>query len=277
MFKGRKLLIATRHGKERVISPILERELGVMCIVPQGFDTDKFGTFSGEVKRLETAIVTARQKCLEAMSEFGVDLAVSSEGSFGSHPFIPFAQANEEVILLKDLRNDLEIIARTITTETNFAVGKVSNEAQLESFLNKVGFPQHGVILKPGTQARTWKKCSGDLGSIKLKLNKMLQSTAEVQIETDMRAMRNPTRMKTIEAATEKLVEKIKSICPQCGTPGFSVTEFQEGLPCKLCYQPTRSSLWNKSVCKRCAYELISMYPLGRKTEDPMYCDACNP
>ena len=33
MFKGRNLLIATKHEKEKVIAPILEKELGVKCFV----------------------------------------------------------------------------------------------------------------------------------------------------------------------------------------------------------------------------------------------------
>jgi hypothetical protein len=40
MFKGRKLLIATKHEKEKVIAPILEKELGVSCFVINDFDVD---------------------------------------------------------------------------------------------------------------------------------------------------------------------------------------------------------------------------------------------
>ena len=44
MFQGRELLIVTKHEKEKVISPILERELGVKCVVTDNFDTDILGT-----------------------------------------------------------------------------------------------------------------------------------------------------------------------------------------------------------------------------------------
>jgi len=40
-FKGRKMVLATKHEKEKVMVPILERELGVKIIVPTDFDTDK--------------------------------------------------------------------------------------------------------------------------------------------------------------------------------------------------------------------------------------------
>lgn len=46
MFKGRNLLIATKHEKEKVIAPILDKELGVNCFVVTNLDTDEFGTFT---------------------------------------------------------------------------------------------------------------------------------------------------------------------------------------------------------------------------------------
>lgn len=90
-FKGRRLLIATKHKKERVIAPILEKELGVNCFVTD-IDTDKFGTFTGEIERKEDAISTARNKCLLAMELENCDLVLASEGSFGAHPSLFFCK-----------------------------------------------------------------------------------------------------------------------------------------------------------------------------------------
>ena len=42
-----------------------------------------------------------------------------------------------------------------------------------------------------------------------------------VYTETDMRSVFNPTRINVIEKANEQLVEKIKSVCPNCKIPGF--------------------------------------------------------
>ena len=120
-FKGRRLLIATRHGKEAVIAPVLEEALGVRCIVPDNYDTDRFGTFTGEIPRAHDPVGTARLKCETAMDEYGLDLAVASEGSFGAHPSISFVPCNEELLVLIDRRNNLEIIARELSLETNMA------------------------------------------------------------------------------------------------------------------------------------------------------------
>ena len=67
MFKNRNLVIATKHGKELVIAPILEKELGVKCFLPLNFDSDELGTFTGEIEREDDPITTARKKCLKAM------------------------------------------------------------------------------------------------------------------------------------------------------------------------------------------------------------------
>ncbi len=97
MFQGRKLLVATKHKKEEVIAPILEKEFGVQCYTSNSFDTDLLGTFSGEVPRKEDALTTLRTKCFLSLDSTDCDLVVASEGSFGSHPVIFFAQANEEI------------------------------------------------------------------------------------------------------------------------------------------------------------------------------------
>jgi hypothetical protein len=56
MFQGRKLLVATKHQKEQVIAPILEKEFAVQCYTSDSFDTDLLGTFSGEVKEKNDAL-----------------------------------------------------------------------------------------------------------------------------------------------------------------------------------------------------------------------------
>lgn len=41
-----------------------------------------------------------------------------------------------------------------------------------------------------------------------------------------MRLVFNPTRMNVIEKVTEQLVEKIKSVCPNCKIPGFGGNKY---------------------------------------------------
>ena len=98
-----------------------------------------------------------------------------------------------------------------------------------------------------------------------------------VYAETDMRAMYNPTRMKVIEKATQKLIDKIKNLCPVCNAPGFDIVVAKPGLPCENCALPTRSTLSYIYQCKKCDFIKEQLYPRGIQLEDPTYCDYCNP
>lgn len=40
LFSNRLAVLATMHEKEQVIVPILEQELGLVVVIPTGFDTD---------------------------------------------------------------------------------------------------------------------------------------------------------------------------------------------------------------------------------------------
>ena len=106
---------------------------------------------------------------------------------------------------------------------------------------------------------------------------KLINARNSIFVETDMRAMYNPTRMTVIENATKKLVEKINSSCPACQTPGFCVTSSTKGLTCSLCGLPTKSTLSSIYQCQQCEYTKEEMYPHKKTNEDPMYCDFCNP
>jgi len=278
MFEGRNILIATMHGKENVIAPILQNGIGVQCFTPKNFDTDFFGTFSGEIERTLSSIETVREKCLAGMSVYNCDLGIASEGSFGSHPSIFFANADEEILIFIDKKNDLEIIAREISLETNFNASVITSYEELIEFANKVNFPSHALILRKSEKSNSeiikgihsWEEL--EKGYLSLK-----KHTVTIYVETDMRAMYNPTRMKLIKDLAFKLLDKIKSHCPECSTPGFSVTSAKFGLKCGLCGCETRSVLSHIYSCNKCDYANEKMYPKGKKREDPMYCDYCNP
>jgi len=278
IFQNRKLVIATKHEKEKVIQPILENALIVDCFVPSNFDTDQWGTFSGEIERNEDVLNTLRKKCLNAMKENNCDLAIASEGSFGAHPSIFFAHADDEVIMLMDLKHDLEIVARELSTETNFNGSYIANTTDLFAFATKANFPTHGLILK--SSESNFEKAIKGIQNENMLLEgfqSLLREYGKVYVETDMRALYNPTRMKIIEKATIKLAEAALSQCPNCSIPGFAVTEAIEGLPCEWCNSPTRSTLSYRSTCKKCNFASEEKYPNQKTTEDPMYCDFCNP
>lgn len=277
-FENRALLIATKHGKEQVFVPLLENALKVKCFINTEFDTDIFGTFSGEISRKENALETLKKKCLAAMSHYKCDLAVASEGSFGPHPAAFLANADDELVILIDLKNDFEFIGRKVSLETNFASKTVFDLNDFLSFLEQVQFPSHKVILKksPNNYTEIYKDGRNKLEIIQI-FQILLEKFGSVYAETDMRAMNNPTRMKVIKEAAENLIEKVVSLCPECLFPGFSVTSSVAGLPCSSCNSSTNSILYHLFSCAKCSYTEKKYYPRNVQTEDPMYCDNCNP
>ncbi len=278
MFEGRTLVIATMHKKEQVLAPILETGLGVKCILPEHFNSDQWGTFSGEIERSLDPVATAREKCLRAMELSGCDLGIASEGSFGPHPNLFFNQADDEFLLLIDSKNNIEIISRELSTKTNFNAKTIHTEKELLDFASLVDFPTHGLILKGANDSsnRIYKGIV-DQNELIHAFNELKQQNLLVQVETDMRAMYNPTRMSVIETVALKLIKKVQSTCPNCGIPGFDITDIRAGLLCSLCGTPTKSAIAYISICGHCGFTKEDMYPKGKTTEDPMYCDRCNP
>lgn len=266
MFKNRVAVLATMHGKEAAIAPILESELGLTIQVPSDFDTDRFGTFTREIARSGDQVEAARKKASAALEFVGGDLAISSEGSFAPHPAFPMLPCDREIVLLIDTLNNLEIIGESISTETNFNHRNVSNYDEAYQFALKVGFPEHKLVV---IDQEKILKGIGDFEQLKAAV-----SGGKVHIETDMRAMNNPTRMNAIAQATRNLVEKLKQCCPNCSTPGFTVSEIKRGLPCSWCGSPTDMVLAQLYRCQKCGFEQNQR---SEQKADPMYCFYCNP
>jgi hypothetical protein len=277
-FEGRQLVIASMHQKEQVLQPLLEAGLKVNAAVADGLNTDLLGTFSGEVARIADPLTTARKKCELAMDLTGCDLVLASEGSFGPHPSAFFLPANEEWLLLLDRKNGLEIHARHLSTATNFAGQAFSSLEELETFASRVGFPSHAIILRRSKdELEDLLKGITDPDQMRTAALQLLETQGAGFVETDMRAMFNPSRMQVIQETAQLLLKKLNSHCPSCQLPGFAVTAAEPGLPCSLCGTPSSAALAHLLVCSHCQHEEKVDFPHDKKTEDPQYCQVCNP
>lgn len=278
VFCGRELVIAGIHGKELVIAPLLEKEFNTKCFVNKKFNTDAMGTFTGDIPRDLSPIDTLRQKCLKVMEWSGCTLGVANEGTFGTHPQIGLIPADTELVMLIDTENDLEITARFVSTHTNLSSLETDDFDELKNFALNVGFPSHGLIIRPSEENYSFmKKGIRDWFTLLAEFHRIEMQYGKVYVETDMRAMMNPTRMEVIESATNELIKKMKSLCPECKMPGYSVCDHKPGLQCADCGFPTRSPLSHIYLCNCCGHTEEKLYPHNKTGEDPMYCDHCNP
>jgi len=278
---GARAVLATMHGKERAIAPLAARFLGLAVEVPAGLDTDMFGTFSREVARPGTPLDAARAKIAAAFAlvpDAGVGIA--SEGSFGPHPAVPFAALGRELVLLVDRTSGLELVGHHAALGTNFAHQVVRDRDAGLAFAARAGFPAHGVIVmgvldgEPAPHLALFKALNTE-AELAEALERTLALTGAAHIETDMRAHRNPRRMRAIRRAMIDLCRRVRSRCPACDRPGFAATARLPGLPCAWCASPTpltRAEVW---TCTGCDHR--EERSLGAAQADPMYCEECNP
>jgi len=280
-FAGRAGVIATMHGKERVITPLLGDALGITLTVPSRFDTDRFGTFTGDVARAGNQVEALRTKAIAAMGHTGSTIGISSEGSFGPHPLLPFATLNVELVLLLDSEKKLELIGEASTMETNYARRAVRNLDEALDFAYRSGFPSHAIVVKVNELNNSPRDIAKGLitetqlaHALQVALGK--STTEFVWVETDMRAHLNPLRMSCVGAATRDLVDRVYNLCPQCGWPGTTTVQ-KRGLPCGWCGEATEQVSAVEHLCRHCGYSTEEVSVTRPTTADPRWCNRCNP
>lgn len=278
LFKDSKIWVATKHAKEKAIEPVFQQAFHVGCERLEGLDTDQLGTFSGEVERKLPPLEAAREKCRLGHQLTGKRFIMANEGSFGNHPLYFTQTAGEEILVLMDFEENREFKVKHLTTETNFNELDVETIEGAVDFMQQIGFPAHGLILQV-KEVNRFKPEKGlkTESALLNRLSKLLQAGKVVRLETDMRAMYNPTRMEAIKQAAFKMVELLNSPCPKCSAPGFGVEKVLPGLPCSSCGYPTRSVRAHLYHCSACGFQKEVAFPNGKTAEDPMFCDHCNP
>lgn len=283
LFKDRNALLVTKHHKEKVIIPVMQEAFGLRIMVADKVDTDQFGTFSGEIERPDTQHKTARLKILKAFELYPeIEIAIASEGAFNPHPDCPFIPVNTEIVMLIDRKNGLEISGHYLSLAAGVKESTVSSMKEAFEFAEVIGFPGHGVILKASIYENRKEYIFKDAltrSTLEEVLHFLFTHSLDgsIQMQTDMRAHRNPARMENIRLATLELVKTIKRTCPQCSTPGFDVKEVIKGLPCSWCGSPTKSTLSYIYECKKCNHMAEKLFPHGKQKEEPSLCDCCNP
>lgn len=275
---GRQVVVASQHAKEKVIGPPLIEAFNLQVLLAQNLDTDAFGTFAGEVERVLTPIDAAREKCRRAMDLTATDLAIASEGSFGPHPMYPFVAAHEELILMLDRKYQKEFVVKTFETNTNFNTWTIESLDELDEIIELAKFPSHALIVKKSaSDASDCVKGIRSKDQLLVTVKEFINRYSKCQVETDMRAMYNPSRLDVIARLTDKLIEQIRTPCPQCKAPGFRMTDVLRGLPCAICELETRGIRAEIYRCSTCLYQEQRKKVGSPEWEDPMFCDYCNP
>ena len=211
-FRGKVLHIVSQHQKQQYIEPVLAGRLGFICKTVSEVDTDLLGTFSGEIERTLSPVDCAREKCKRAREYVSDGYLLASEGSFGPHPTLGWVTAGEEWLLLYDIEEDTELIVRDITLDTCFFGKAIADEQQCLDFLQRVGFPNQKVIVKSSQeQPEIIFKNGSTPEEIVKSMHNMLNEKGNCYIETDMRAMYNPTRQQHLKQLAHLLADKLNT------------------------------------------------------------------
>lgn len=274
------ICLATRHGKERALARPFRVGLGLNLVV-SGCDTDQLGTFSGERERPGDALATCRRKALLGLEQTGLALGLASEGSFGPHPTVPWLPVGRELLVLLDREHGLEVVEERLELRTNYGQQSLGPDDDPGAWLQRIGFPAHGVIVRPaswtpGAPLFKGLTTAADLQGA-LAHSRRADPGGRVLLETDMRAHLNPTRMASLRRLGLALVRRLRCPCPDCGAPGWGLVDSAGGLPCSWCAEPTaliQQEIWG---CPHCGARRSQPRRDGLLVADPGHCQHCNP
>lgn len=275
-YHHQSILLASKHQKEQAIAPVFAKKLGCSLNIHE-FDTDQFGTFTGEVPRAQSPYETCVLKAKTAADHYGYRLALASEGSFGPHPQMPFVASDHEIMVLVDREQSWVIAEQCLSTETNYAMLTLNAHTDWSSFLDQVHFPSHALTLQTAKDKQLIAKGIQTFDELEHWIHHGLTQDDELLLGTDMRAMMNPTRMALIECLAQKLADRILSRCPQCASPGFGGQSQQGHLPCSCCGSPTNFYQHEVWGCVHCDHQEYRPRQDGLQDVDPTYCSECNP
>ena len=276
-FIGEVVTFVTKHEKELIVGPLLS-EVGLLCRTDP-VDTDQFGTFVGDIERKGTVRETLRRKIQAARSHpnEASRFVLASEGSFSPHPIVGLIPTNS--LLLFDRKENLEICADYLSTSPVNGERVLGPRDDFRAALRALGFPEHGVIVRPETSfSPIFKGLHRERDVAQAMIDSFRASqTGKVRISSDLRALHNPTRQEAIFRAGCALMEKVKSLCPDCSYPGFSVIETRTGLACGDCGRATRAPLKFVLACGRCRFSCERDASESKSFADPADCSVCNP
>jgi hypothetical protein len=279
-YAGKTIILATKHGKERAISNAFRRHLGAEIEVAD-IDTDKLGTFSGEIEREGNPIEVALRKAKLGIRSTGLGRGLANEGSFGPHPAVPFSNVDLEVLAFVDEELEIEVIERIQSLKTNLAYCTPRAGEDIKAFLESMHFGSHALVVRPndGDKYSTLFKGIQKVSDLENAIRKCAQLSPDgkAHVETDMRAHLNPTRMKVIRKLGYQMAKRLSTRCSECFAPGWGIVDVERGLPCAWCGAPT-PLVWKEIYrCAACEHEEREKRADGKESAEAKNCPECNP
>lgn len=274
----KRIVLTTKHEKLKQIKPAFDQYLGCE-IFEANLDTDQLGTFAGEIERTAPPRETAISKARLGMNAMGLKIGIASEGSINPDPVVPFLNSNIEHLVLVDDENDIVISQVHRSFEITVATVTISPGQDLTEFLQRAGFPSHGLIVRPNTEKKS--NCIKGITDQEtlmeaISISSRISGDGLVVIESDLRAHFSPSRQKNIAEAARLLAIRTSQLCPQCQMPGWGRIGYEKGLKCSTCKLENPDAIrQGKLGCVKCDHTQLGQVIATEL--DPANCQFCNP
>jgi hypothetical protein len=273
-YDGRKACLATLHEKLELIAPAMDSNLGLKVFAVE-IDTDRFGTFTGEIERPMNMHETALLKARAGMTAVDSRIGFASEGSIGSTEFFPLI-SNVEIVAFVDEQEGFQLSETAVSFDILAHRWSVDGGPVLDKDLEFAGFPEHGLIVRPEHAPTPVFKGIHRRDGLETAIAACISTGSErAVIESDFRANHCPSRRPTIRRAAERLAQRLATVCPACDCPGWGPVDDVKGRKCAECRWPTSERLAFVMGCCRC--ELRRTGPITTEPADPSRCPRCNP
>jgi hypothetical protein len=276
-YTNQQIGLATMHAKERALAPAFRRVLGAEIVVP-GLDTDTLGTFSGEVPRPDALVETALLKADMVFEALDVDCALASEGSYGPIDRVPLNPGGVEILAFVDRKRGIRLVETMPTHRTTWRLQRfAADDPERLLALKGMGFPEFGVFVVCSSDMSQPIKGLSTVEAVIDSMDREARRSSDglAVLYSDMRAHKNPLRMKVLRAAGWKLAKRLERLCPRCHAPGWGSIGSRRGLPCEGCGQPTHWIDFEIDGCNVCGHAEARPRKDGRQTAPKAACTVC--
>jgi hypothetical protein len=140
-----------------------------------------------------------------------------------------------------------------------------------------MGFPRYGVFVACSSDMDHPVKGLATEEEVIATMDREAERSTEglAVLYSDMRAHRNPTRMKVLRAAGWQLAKRLQCLCPKCHAPGFGRIQSRRGLPCESCGDATHWIDFEIDGCNVCGHAEARPRRDGRRTAPKLSCRSC--
>ncbi|WP_158861739.1 DUF6671 family protein [Leifsonia sp. AG29] len=272
-FRGVTIVFATRHGKEEAAREAFADQLGARVIAPARIDTDRFGTFTGDIPRTLSPRQAALAKAQLGMVLTGTRYGLASEATYTST--FGVLTLHHELLLFHDRESGLTVTENARVTTAGYGTATASSPEEALSAATRFGFPATAAVLSTDADPPVHRKGIRTASELESIARLLLRRSPRLRVEADYRAHNNPPRRDVIRDLSYRMTNRLGRHCPDCGTPGYGAVDVQRGLPCSVCGQPTAAISADIHGCALCPRR--EAVPRPAHSIDPQWCDSCNP